>query len=55
MGLVGRYPTNYLIDRRLILEHEFVPNGFPDRLVYQGLPTVSRGYPRLEGRLSTCY
>ena len=44
IGLVGRYPTNYLIDRRLILEHEFIPNGFPVRLGYQVLPTVSRGY-----------
>ncbi len=55
IGLVGRYPTNYLIGRRPILRLEFDVHGIPVRVRYRGLPTVSRGYPRPEGKLATCY
>ena len=44
-GLVGRYPTNYLISRHPILKHEFKVHRIPDGVPYHGLPTVSRGYP----------
>ncbi len=45
IALVGSYPTNKLIIRRLILEHEFQENTFPGLIPYQVLATVSRGYP----------
>ena len=45
IALVGSYPTNKLIIRRLILEHEFQGNTFPGRIPYQVLDTVSRAYP----------
>ena len=56
VGLVGRYPTNYLIGRRPIPQR-------PKPLVNEGSPSpphavlaaVSSCYPPLEGRLSTCY
>ncbi len=44
-GLVGLYPTNNLIDRQLILRHEFQEKAFPGIIPYQGLASVSRGYP----------
>ncbi len=34
-GLVGRYPTNSLIRRRLILKHEFERNNIPVCFSYQ--------------------
>ncbi len=55
IALVGHYPTNKLIGRRPILEHEFGIRRIPDGVPYRGLPTVSRGCPRLKGRLTTCY
>ncbi len=45
IALVGSYPTNKLIIRRLILEHEFQGHTFPGRIPYQVLDTVSRAYP----------
>ncbi len=46
VGLVGRYPTNYLIGRRPIPERRsFSPEG-----AYAGLSVVSNGYPPLWGR-----
>ena len=44
-GLVGHYPTNYLIGRHPILRREFGLYRIADGKAYQGLPTVSRGYP----------
>ena len=56
VGLVGRYPTNYLIGRRPISE-QIAPLvekrcRFPPHAV---LAAVSHSYPPLGGRLSTCY
>ena len=55
-GLVGHYPTNYLMDRGPILQREvsedpplFSPWSYPV------LARVSPSYPRLKGRLPTCY
>ena len=46
VGLVGHYPTNYLIGRRPIPERRsFSPEG-----AYAGLSVVSNGYPPLWGR-----
>ena len=55
IGLVSLYLTNNLIDRRLILRHKFKKKHLPVEFSYQGLSSVSRGYPRPKGRLSTCY
>ena len=56
IALVGRYPTNKLIGRRL-LPGWLAP--FLDRptgnRAYAELPTVSDGYPPPRGRLPTCY
>ena len=55
VALVGRYPTNKLIGRGPILRR----NSFHLRRClprsYPVLAPVSRGYPRAEGRLPTCY
>ncbi len=45
VGLVGHYPANNLISRRLILKHEFKGKIIPDIIPYQVLSSVSRGYP----------
>ncbi len=46
IALVGSYPTNKLIIRRLILEHRsFQGYTFPGLIPYRVLATVSRGYP----------
>ena len=46
VGLVGHYPTNYLIGRRPIPERRsFSPEG-----AYAGLSVVSNGYPPLWGK-----
>ena len=62
IGLVSRYLTNNLIGRSLILRHKrlrfaaiFKPRSIPTDLAYRGLSSISRGYPRPEGRLTTCY
>ena len=61
-GLAGHYPANYLIGRRPILGRvrgvprtPFGGGGVPPPAPYRGLSPVSRGYPRPEGRLPTCY
>ena len=55
VALVGHYPTNKLIGRGPILRR----NSFHLRRClprsYPVLAPVSRGYPRAEGRLPTCY
>ncbi len=45
VGLVGHYPANNLISRRLILRHEFQGKIIPEIILYQVLSSVSRGYP----------
>ena len=55
IGLVSHYLTNNLIDRQLILRHEFMEKHIQIEFPYQVLASVSRGYPRPKGRLSTCY
>ncbi len=56
VGLVGRYPTNYLIGRRPILSRvaPLIGGNFPHR-PHLPLAPVSRGYCRAEGRLPTRY
>src|SRR3954467_1887061 len=55
VALVGHYPTNKLIGRGPILSRKTfhlrrcLPRSYPV------LAPVSRGYPRAEGRLPTCY
>ncbi len=44
-GLVSLYLSNYLICRRLILEHEFKGKRIPAEIPYQVLASVSQGYP----------
>ena len=43
-GLVGHYPANYLISRRLILQHEFRQRRVAAVLAYRCLPTLSRSF-----------
>ncbi len=45
IGLVGHYPANSLIHRRLILRHEFKRKYIPVFFSYQVLDSVSRDYP----------
>ena len=55
-GLVSHYLTNYLICRRLILRRRsFGRKCIPASISYPVLASVSRGYSRSKGRLSTCY
>ena len=56
VGLVGRYPPNYLIGRRPIFQR-IAPLARAQcyALPHAVLAAVSRGYPPLKGRLSTCY
>ena len=59
IGLVGHYPTNYLMRRRLIHIRQLVNRGRlspKDKFrAYTVLAPVSRRYPEYMGRLSTCY
>ena len=57
VGLVGRYPANYLMDRRLIPRRcscTFHLMALPTR-PHAVLPRVSTGYPPPRGRSPTCY
>ena len=55
IALVGCYPTNKLIGRGSILHRKtFHPRRCRLRS-YPVLAPVSRSYPRVEGRLPTCY
>ncbi len=49
-GLVGRYPTNYLIRRGPIPERELSPSHVSTKGAYPVLATVSRSCPELQGR-----
>ncbi len=60
IALVGRYPTNKLIGRRLLREREVrrSPLYLVGDATIQGYPvlvTVSSGYPGLSGGLPTHY
>ena len=58
VGLVSRYPTNYLMRRRPIPSHRckaILNTGSYDPVYYPVLATVSSGYPRQRGWLPTCY
>ena len=60
VALVGHYPTNKLMGRKLIpnREHEtearFPPAAYTSG-TYPVLALLSEGYPRVRGRLLTCY
>ncbi len=60
VALVSHYPTNKLMGRKLIPNHEhetearFPPQPTP-RGPYPVLALLSEGYPRVRGRLLTCY
>ena len=60
-GLVGRYPTNYLMGRRFVSERKLVYRGLLCPQTLSGpwshavLALLSKGYPPLGGRLPTCY
>ena len=57
VALVGRYPTNWLMDRRLIQGRSrkgaFPP--VPKQGAYSVLSHVSMSYPQSKGRSPTCY
>ena len=57
VALVGSYPTNKLIVRRLILKRGRSPFHQKTTVLryYSVLPHISMGYPQLQGRSSTCY
>ena len=61
LGLVSYYLTNYLMERGLILKRQ-APERVPifsllcvQKRYYLVLARVSSGYPKLKGRLPTCY
>ena len=60
-ALVGRYPTNKLMGRRLISQRKHVYRGLlwpqipGDPWSHAVLALLSEGYPPLRGRLPTCY
>ncbi len=61
VALVGRYPTNKLMVRELILRRQLPrrghlsPRGHATPRSYPVLAPLSRCYPRPKGRLLTCY
>ena len=61
LGLVGHYPANYLMGRRLILQRKLTCRGLlwpqapKSSWSHAVLALLSEGYPPLEGRLPTCY
>ena len=56
VALVGHYPTNKLIGREPLLQRRNIcrPRDAP-RSDHRVLALVSQRYPRLQGRLLTCY
>ncbi len=44
VDLVGHYPANNLISRRLILRHKFEKYIIPECISYQVLASISQGY-----------
>ena len=55
VALVGRYPTNKLIGRGPILIGDLFQLLHAGGGSYPVLDPVSRAYPRVGGRLPTCY
>ena len=55
VALVGRYPTNWLMSRRPLLQRNSFNIKPCDSMCYPVLALLSKGCPRLQGRLSTCY
>ncbi len=55
VALVGRYPTNKLIDRESIPSRKTFHHQTCIQWSYPVLDPVSRAYPRAKGRLLTCY
>ena len=55
VALVGHHPTNKLIGREPIPDRKTFHNKPCDPLSYSVLAPVSEGYPKVQGRLLTCY
>ena len=58
IGLVGHYPTNYLMGRRPLPERNLLRGALLDQAndqVHGVLATVSSSYSPLRGRSPTCY
>ena len=57
VALVGHYPTNKLMDRRLISKRHIraFHQIFSNNRLHAVLPHVSMSYPPLGGRSPTCY
>ena len=56
LGLLSNYLNNYLIGRSPILKRRsFEWYLIPENIIYLVLSSVSRGYSRLKGKLTTCY
>lgn len=54
-ALVGHYPTNKLIGRKLISHRKSFPPHQPRCREYPVLDPVSQAYPEVKGRSPTCY
>ena len=54
-ALVGHYPTNKLIGRKLISHRKSFPPHQPRCREYPVLDPVSQAYPEVQGRSPTCY
>ena len=55
-ALVGHYPTNKLIGREHIPHRKnFPPHTMRCKVAYPVLATLSGSYPKVKGRLLTCY
>ena len=55
VALVGHYPTNKLIGRESIPNRKTFHHQPCDQQSYSVLAPVSEGYPKVWGRLLTCY
>ncbi len=55
IGLVGSYPTNYLIPYSLISWHKSISLSILQRKEYEVLIIVSNGYPSPRGKLTILY
>ena len=55
VALVGHYPTNKLIGREPIPDRKTFHHQPCGRRSYSVLAPVSEGYPKVQGRLLTCY
>src|SRR3569833_1924188 len=55
VALVGHHPTNKLIGREPIPDRKTFHTHPCERMSYPVLAPVSEGYPKVQGRLLTCY